>query len=76
MQASAGETAALPSRAEAAKIVETLREQIRYHDYRYHVLNDPEIPDAEYDALKRRLRAIEEAYPKLVTDDSPTRRVG
>ncbi|MBM4050381.1 MAG: hypothetical protein FJ279_35240, partial [Planctomycetes bacterium] len=57
MQASAGETAALPSRAEAAKIVETLREQIRYHDYRYHVLNDPEIPDAEYDALKRRLRA-------------------
>ncbi|MBM4049228.1 MAG: NAD-dependent DNA ligase LigA [Planctomycetes bacterium] len=66
----------MPSRVEAAKIVETLREQIRYHDYRYHVLNDPEIPDAEYDALKRRLRAIEEAYPKLVTDDSPTRRVG
>jgi DNA ligase (NAD+) len=66
----------MPSRAEAEKLVEPLREQIRYHDYRYYVLNDPEISDAEYDALKGRLRAIEEAYPDLQTEDSPTRRVG
>lgn len=76
VQAWSGEAESLPARAEAAKIVETLREQIRYHDYRYHVLNDPEISDADYDALKRRLRAIEDAYPELRTDDSPTRRVG
>ena len=55
---------------------EELREQLRMHNYRYHVLDDPIVSDAEYDALMRELRAIEEAYPQLVTPDSPTRRVG
>ena len=55
---------------------ESLREQIRYHNYRYHVLDDPEVPDAEYDRLIRELQAIENANPELVTSDSPTQRVG
>lgn len=53
-----------------------LREQLRYHLYRYHVLDDPVISDAEYDALMRELMAIETAHPELITPDSPTRRVG
>ncbi len=61
---------------EARKEVERLRAEIRYHNYRYYVLNDPEISDAEYDKLMRRLQALEEAYPSLVTPDSPTQRVG
>jgi len=56
--------------------LETLREEIRLHSYRYHVLDDPEIPDAEYDRLMRRLEAIEAEHPDLVTPDSPTQRVG
>ena len=56
--------------------VETLREEIRRHDYLYYVKAEPEISDAEYDRLYRRLEALEETYPDLVTDDSPTRRVG
>lgn len=56
--------------------LEALREQIRYHNYRYHVLDDPEVPDAEYDRLMRRLQALERDNPDLVTDDSPTQRVG
>lgn len=53
-----------------------LRTEIEHHNYRYFVLDDPEIPDAEYDRLVRELRALEEKYPELQTDDSPTRRVG
>ena len=53
-----------------------LREQINYHNYRYYVLDSPEIPDAEYDRLYRELEALEAAHPELVTPDSPTRRVG
>ncbi len=63
----------------AAKVeekIEELREQVRYHNHRYHVLDDPEVPDAEYDRLMRELRALEEANPTLVTPDSPTQRVG
>lgn len=56
--------------------VEALREQIRFHNHRYHVLDDPEIPDAEYDRLMRRLQALEKVHPELVTADSPTQRVG
>jgi DNA ligase (NAD+) len=63
-------------RAEAKLRVEELRDQIRYHDYRYYVLADPEISDAEYDELMRELRALEEEFPELVTPDSPTQRVG
>ncbi|SFU87172.1 NAD-dependent DNA ligase LigA [Alicyclobacillus macrosporangiidus] len=62
--------------AEARARAEALRETIRHHDYLYHVLDQPEIPDAEYDQLMRELSAIEAAYPALVTPDSPTQRVG
>lgn len=53
-----------------------LRERIRRHDYRYYVLDSPEITDAEYDRLFRRLEEIEAEHPALVTPDSPTQRVG
>src|SRR5262245_10177763 len=53
-----------------------LRRALAHHDYRYHVLDDPEIADAEYDALFRTLRELEAAHPDLVTPDSPTQRVG
>lgn len=56
--------------------LDRLRDQVRYHNYRYHVLDDPEVPDAEYDRLVRQLQALEEAHPELVTPDSPTQRVG
>jgi len=59
----------------ARQRAEELRSLIRYHDYRYYVLNQPEISDAEYDALMRELRELEERYPQLVTPDSPTQRV-
>jgi len=53
-----------------------LAEQVAEHNHRYHVLDAPVISDAEYDALMRELRAIEDAYPELRTPDSPTQRVG
>ena len=56
--------------------LEELRGLIHYHDHRYHVLDDPEIADAEYDALFDELVALETRYPELVTSDSPTQRVG
>ena len=59
-------------RAEAKVRVEELREQINHHSYRYHVLDDPEVSDAEYDELIRELRALEDAFPELITPDSPT----
>lgn len=62
--------------ADAARRAAELRQAIRHHDYRYYVLDDPEIDDAAYDALVRELMALEEAYPQLVTPDSPTQRVG
>jgi len=52
-----------------------LRAQIAQHDYHYYVLDEPLIPDAEYDRLMRELRALEEAHPELITPDSPTQRV-
>ena len=58
------------------KRAEELREQIRRHEYAYHVLDQPEITDAQYDALYLELRRLEEAHPELVTPDSPTQRVG
>jgi DNA ligase (NAD+) len=58
------------------KEAETLREKLRHHEYRYHVLDDPEISDAAYDRLMNRLKELEGAYPELVTADSPTVRVG
>lgn len=56
--------------------LEDLRRQIAHHDRLYHVLDAPEIADADYDALFRRLEAIEREHPELVTPDSPTQRVG
>ncbi len=53
-----------------------LREQLRTHAYRYYVLDDPTIADADYDAMLRELEAIEREHPNLVTPDSPTQRVG
>jgi DNA ligase (NAD+) len=62
--------------AEAQLRVEELRQQVNHHLYRYHVLDDPEISDAEYDELIGQLRALEDRFPELVTPDSPTQRVG
>jgi DNA ligase (NAD+) len=56
--------------------VARLRAEIDRHNYRYHVLDDPEIPDAEYDRLLVELRRLEEEHPALVVPDSPTQRVG
>jgi len=53
-----------------------LRELLHHHNYRYYVLDDPQLPDAEYDKLFRELQSIEEAHPELRTPDSPTQRVG
>ncbi|MCL7489462.1 MAG: NAD-dependent DNA ligase LigA, partial [Desulfobulbaceae bacterium] len=53
-----------------------LRREINYHDHRYYVLDDPVIPDVEYDRLFRELLDLEEQFPQLVTPDSPSRRVG
>lgn len=62
--------------AEAAARAELLRRAIRYHDERYYMEDNPEVSDAEYDALVRELMAIEARFPALVTPDSPTQRVG
>ena len=59
-----------------AKRAEELRRQLEYHGHRYYVLDDPEISDADYDALLNELRDIEAAHPDLLTPDSPTQRVG
>jgi DNA ligase (NAD+) len=60
----------------AEKRARELRDQINYHNHRYYVLDSPEVSDAEYDRLMRQLVGIEEEFPRLITDDSPTRRVG
>ena len=59
-----------------AERINELRALIRYHEERYYVLNDPEIADAEFDALMKELERLESENPDLVTEDSPTRRVG
>src|SRR5215470_4531822 len=56
--------------------IDDLREKLRYHEYRYYVLDDPEITDAEFDRLMNELKAMEAAHPGLITPDSPTQRVG
>src|SRR5918998_927183 len=66
----------MATKTDAKKRLKELRESIDYHSYRYHVLDDPEVADAEYDALMAELIEIESAYPDLVTPDSPTQRVG
>jgi DNA ligase (NAD+) len=56
--------------------IEMLRETLRHHEYLYYVLDQPELTDAEYDALMRELRDLEAQHPELLTPDSPTQRVG
>ena len=56
--------------------IQKLRDQIHYHNYRYHVLDDPVISDAEFDRLMQELQKFEDEFPELVTPDSPTQRVG
>ena len=58
------------------KKIEALREKIRHHEYRYYVLDDPEVSDADFDKLMNELKRIEAEHPTLVTPDSPTQRVG
>ncbi len=62
--------------ASVRKEIEDLREKLRYHEYRYYVLDDPEISDAAYDRMMNRLKELEAAHPELVTPDSLTVRVG
>lgn len=64
------------TRENAQKDILNLREKIHYHNYRYYVLDDPEISDAEYDILMRRLLVLENEFPELITPDSPSQRVG
>ncbi len=63
------------TQAEAQKRADELHRLIEHHNYRYYVLDDPEVPDAEYDRLMRELETVESSYPELVTPDSPTQRV-
>ena len=58
------------------KKIEVLRERIRHHEYRYYVLDAPEIKDADFDKLMNELKRLEAEHPKLITPDSPTQRVG
>lgn len=63
-------------RSSVEKQIEALRDEIRHHDYRYYVLDDPVISDAEYDKLMRRLVELEKFNPQFITPDSPTQKIG
>src|ERR1043165_4838242 len=58
------------------KQAESLREELRRHEHLYYVMDAPEISDAEYDVLLRKLKALEDAHPEISASDSPTQRVG
>ena len=62
--------------AEVGRRLAELRELLRHHEYRYYVLDSPEISDADYDALYQELQQLEAAHPGMITSDSPTQRVG
>src|SRR5579863_693858 len=66
----------MPPVRDIEKRIGTLRDKLRHHEYLYYVLDQPEISDAEYDRLMRRLQELEAQHPELVTQDSPTQRVG
>lgn len=76
MTAPASESPVPTSRPVAEERAERLRSELRHHSWLYYALDAPEISDAAYDALLRELEAIEEAYPELITPDSPTQRIG
>ncbi len=65
-----------PAPAAVRKRAAELREQLEHHNYRYYVLDQPEISDAQYDKLLRELQQIESDHPELITPDSPTQRIG
>lgn len=62
--------------AASAKDIDELRKALRFHEYRYYVLNDPLVSDTEYDQLYKQLEALEKEHPELITKNSPTQRVG
>ena len=64
------------ARKAARKEIVTLREQLEYHNYRYYILDDPQIPDSAYDQLLGKLAAVEKSHPEFASKDSPTRKVG
>jgi DNA ligase (NAD+) len=66
----------MAARTDARAEINHLRDEINRHNYRYYVLDDPELTDAEYDRLMRRLEALEADHPELLSSDSPTQRVG
>ena len=66
----------MPKAVAAKHEVEELRDKLRHHEYLYYVLDQPEISDAAYDRLMKRLEELEAAHPELITPDSPTVRVG
>jgi DNA ligase (NAD+) len=65
-----------PTRQQATREIADLRGRINHHNYRYYVLDSPEVSDQEYDRLMRRLEELERLYPDLVSPDSPTQKVG
>jgi DNA ligase (NAD+) len=66
----------MPAAKDIEKKLEVLRDKIRHHEYRYYVLDDPEISDAEFDRLVNELKKLESEHPDLITSDSPSQRVG
>lgn len=66
----------MPKNKDIIKIIESLKKEINEHNYRYYVLDEPSIPDAEFDRLFRKLQELETAHPEFITADSPTQRVG
>ena len=66
----------MPAKSSPKDKIDQLRDQIRYHEHRYYVLDDPEISDSEYDRLIRDLKELESKHPEFVSPDSPTQRVG
>ena len=66
----------MPDKKQCLLQINQLRDQLNHHSYQYYVLDDPEIPDVEYDRLYRELQALEKQYPEFITADSPTQRVG
>lgn len=66
----------MPDNNNVSQRIDALRKEIREHNYHYYVEDNPEIPDAEYDRLLRELEKLEAEHPELITEDSPTQRVG
>ncbi|MGZ5858191.1 MAG: DNA ligase LigA-related protein, partial [Burkholderiaceae bacterium] len=74
--AQSAETGTIPNAADFQSRAAWLRAELERHNHAYYVLDNPTIPDAEYDKLFGELQKIEQAHPELITSDSPTQRVG